>query len=319
MLLKTAQGLDVQLSPPLLNMLFLRANKETDGKTADQVKAMISLRSGDRVAIGATAEPKIPVATAWGPTGFSGDQVQDIWLQRAPARSHRIILADGGRLSGIVTANQLQFESLRWGKIDVAPHAMRRFEQVPRAVPDEHGLPAQEIDEDPDLWKIERPYCLLAGNNAFRGSLQLKALNVVSPAGSREVPLEQLAVLQRHEDDEGGSTQPLFLVVLRDGDQFAGRLEQAILPFRVGQAVWRVPNGHLVALHVREPPKIETEDPEDDGEDTSSDKPGLEVLEPLRRLIPGDPFGGPPAPQSQPGGQRDPFGGGSQARDPFAP
>lgn len=316
--IKTKEELQLKLEPALLDMLFFRANQEKDGKPLAGAAAMVTTSSGDRFAVAKTASTMLKTATPWGAYSFKLNAVRHMWVIRDPAPSRRLVLNDNSRLTVFVTSPALPLESVRWGTVQLPMHALQAYHRidVEAALEIEGGTP-EEIDEDPEFWRLKAPYCLLAGNNAFAGRIDLESIRLVSGAGVRDVALEQIATISRDEDQEQSGTQAAVRLEMRGGGHLTGRLERSFVPIRVGEHTWQVPVEHLALARFIDPPPEEedVEDEEVEEEGAGEDESKKPVDSPLPAPAPAAPQPAAAAPTADPfGGTNDPF---ENVKDPF--
>jgi hypothetical protein len=229
--LKSDSGVDVQLAPPQIDLLFLHADPR-DGKPAQPGTVLVQTQNGDRLAI-APAGVKFSAVTSWGPIEVPFDQVLSLAPLREPQPIQRLALRDGSRWSVILAGPPLTLKSSRLGELKIAPSEIERLTAVER-----------RGDEEEDEPERKPPFCRLVGENIAVGPLQTPALEVLTPGGPTSVELAKLIVM---ELDEGKGNDPWFTFRMVGGGEISGRLKEPSVPLRAFGKVCRVPAHQLVA------------------------------------------------------------------------
>jgi hypothetical protein len=228
--LKAESGVEVQLAPPQIDLLFLHADPR-DGKSAQPGTVLVQTQNGDRLTV-APADVKLSAVTSWGPIEVSFDQILSLAPLREPQPIQRLALRDGSRWSVILTGPPLVLKSPRLGELKIAPSEIERVTAVERRGDDEEDEPERKP-----------PYCRLVGENIAVGPLETPALDVLTPGGPTSVELAKLIVM---ELDEGKGNGPWFTFRMVGGGEVSGRLKEPSLPLRAFGKVCRVPAHQLV-------------------------------------------------------------------------
>jgi hypothetical protein len=247
----TSDGLKIPLRPSRLDLLFFRADKQTDGIGPTEATALVQLRSFDCIAVKDGQSP-LRAATAWGSIPFRFSDVSLVWSVQQPVPGHRILFSDGSRLSGFLAGQTIQPASLRWGTISISANQIRRVYRVGEAtIKDPYEI--FELDGAPEEWEVKAPFCLLTGNNAVAGRVELKTISILTDGGARDVPIDQVQAINRENDSELKGTLPVFVFTIQGAGQITGRFQQPIVPIRAGDRVWQVPTEQFLGARLKDP------------------------------------------------------------------
>jgi len=249
MKLKTTGGMEIDLPPGRVNALVMHAGPG-DGKPPKGAVAFLATHSGSRLALSGDRPIAFDAATPWGPLSVKLDELGHISYSRDPQPCHRLVLADGTRLSAILRGAEFSPATLRFGPIKVTPHAIAMLTRLEPAKADEEAE-----DEDDGL---NVAYAVLAGENRLVGAIDLPTFRVATAAGVTVLDPKEVVSVERRDDATGAF--PLFTFELRKGGTVSGRFEERVLPIRSGKRLLRIPVQHFVSYHGAEEPEPEAEE-----------------------------------------------------------
>ncbi len=269
MVLKSSSGVEVKLSPDRVNMLFTRAS-EADGKASDDANAYVQTHFGDRVALKGGLVGTMRGATAWGPLITPMEDIYRLVYVREPFPAYKLSLVDGSLMSTIVDGEKMKLNTLRFGKLDVLPHAIQLVRR-------EDAKPAKIYDEE-----AEKPlvgYVRLVGENLLVSRLADDKLRLEGGAGVTEIDTSKVRLIERHEETDG--MRVVFTIQMHDGSRLSGSFAERMLSFERAGTAWRIPVEHILMVaspKLPEPPGNDAQDDEehgngDDGEADADDEP----------------------------------------------
>ena len=180
-----ARGLELEtprfriaLRPEQVNLLFAPTSKD-DGNSPEGADALLTTRAGERLAV------KVPgvvldAATPWGTLRVPLDEVRSLVLAKEGPPLHRLTLGPGSRLSVILTGDDVELESMRFGKVTVLPTEIASLTRLSRSTTGTDFLP------DDVRLKLEA----LTPFEIYSGSPISKALDELSEKTSLPVRLD---------------------------------------------------------------------------------------------------------------------------------
>ncbi len=236
LMLKTGAGLEMTLKPERINALFTPAGPR-DGKAPAGAVAFLRTHRGDRLALSAEKPLVIEAATAWGALRVPLKELERLDYLTEPRTGHRLVLADGSRLSVILRGGALELASLRFGLIKVDPSEIAGVLRVGA------GTVASASGEP------KTPYCRLVGGDLLAGAPDLPKIEVAALSGPTVLAPDRIRSMRRSESDGAGERlQPGFTFEMVDGHAVSGALKESVVPIRSAARVWRVPVWHLAAV-----------------------------------------------------------------------
>lgn len=238
--LEAESGLEVELTPKQINLLFMHADP-ADGKPPPKAVALLKTHHGDQLALAADSPSKIRAATAWGPIEVPLAEIHYLYPIREPQPIHRLILNNKSRLSVILGGSELELATLRFGPVKLAPGAIARLASVKAAGPSE------QPGEDDDQQQLKVPHCRLLGGNLLVGTVAAARLDLLTPAGLTPVDARLLRLVERQDEDQQGPN-PAFSIELANGTSLVGRFRDGVFPLRALGKVWKLPVHHVLAF-----------------------------------------------------------------------
>lgn len=238
--LEAESGLEVELAPKQINLLFMHADP-ADGKPPPKAVALLKTHHGDQLALAADSPSKIRAATAWGPIEVPLDEIDYLYPIREPQPIHRLILNNKTRLSVILGGSELELATLRFGPVKLAPGAIARLASVKAAGQSE------QAGEDGEPQQLKVPHCRLLGGNLLVGDVAAARLELLTPAGLTPVDARLLRLVERQDEDQQGAN-PAFSFELANGTSLVGRFRDGVFPLRALGKVWKLPAHHVLAF-----------------------------------------------------------------------
>jgi len=294
-------GLEIEVTPEQLNVLFTPA-AVTDGKPSAETAVMLQTRQGDRLAVSAKSLTKLRAATAWGPLEIPMAEVRRLYCTRSPQPIHRLILKDRSRISVILSGDDLELETPRFGPVQVPPGEVTELSNVAAGEERTEG----SLDDD----ELGVAHCTLLGENVLVGTLQAPKVSVVTAAGTTSVATGLLWRMERDESEEGA--EPAFVFELVDESEMTGHFADPVLPIRAAGKLWQIPAHHVLSYYQPKPAPPDEEEPEpDEAEKTEPGKAEPAAVPggpPPARPPSDDPFAPAPQPLPPPPDPGDPFG-----------
>ena len=240
--LESESGLELELTPKQINLLFMHADP-ADGKPPAKAVALVKTHRGDQLALAAGSASKVRAATAWGPLDVPLGEVDYLYPVRDPQPIHRLILNNKSRLSVILGGSELELSTLRFGSVKLAPGAIARLASVKAAEEAEKESPKEGEEE-----QLKVPHCRLLGDNVLVGSIDAARLELLTAGGVTPVDARLLRLIQRQDEDEEVAN-PAFTFELANGTELVGRLREGVFPFRALGKSWKVPAYHVLSFH----------------------------------------------------------------------
>lgn len=313
MVLKTEVGLTVPLDARHIHLLFLRADPK-DMQPAVGT-ALLACHSGDRLALAPDGTTKVSALTAWGPIQVPLADLRRIVAVKEPQPMHRLFFRDGSRLSAILTGDELELKSLRFGAFKLTSRLVAGLEaSAPEKAAAAKNASDPEEPSGADGEELKGAHCQLAGDNLLVGTLDGPELKVATPAGVAAVVTSRVRSL---ESDEAAEVKGQIMLEFSDGSRLVGLVPAPTIPIRALGRVWQIPVEHLVAYrHPAEKPAEEAvEKPAEGGA-----PPIQREKRPAKRTVPrpplpppaDNPFGAEPVPD-------DPFGAPATPRTMSSP
>jgi hypothetical protein len=292
LILEAESGLELELVPKYVNTLFLHADP-ADGKPSPEAGALLKTHRGDQLGVRFTPDATVRATTAWGPVEVPLNQVDFLYPIREPHPIHRLLMNDKTRLSAVLSGADLEWSTLHFDKVKIAPGAIARLASV------KADRSAEEDDEE-EILKV--PHCQLAGGNIMVGTIDAARIEIETAGGVTPLDARLVRLIDRVEEEDDA----LFSFELDNGTKLEGRLRDGILPIRALDTSWKIPAYHVQMYRW---PKEEESPSSAPQNPLPRPVPPPQNKKPVRD--PADLFG-PPAPQPQP--QPVPPG-----TDPFAP
>jgi len=310
LILESESGLEVELKPKQVNVLFMHTDP-ADGKPPAEAVALVKTHHGDRLALSAESSSTIRTATAWGPIDVPLGDIDYMYPIREPQPVHRLVFNNKSRLSVILGGEELDFNTLRFGPTKLAPGAIARLAGVKAAAEAEKENTGNDEEE-----QLKTPHCRLLGNNVMVGSLDAARLDLLTAAGVTPLDTRLLRLMERQDEDEEGAN-PAFTFELANGTSLVGRFRNGLFPWRGLGRSWQVPAYHVLVFRRPEqtaaaPPAAAT--PAEPDSAPAEEKPAVEPAPatpnsptyrppsaPVPQIQPFSPFEAPPT-------TNDPFG-----------
>lgn len=133
--LKCESGLEIGLVPPRIDMLFTHS-APADGTPPVEAVAFVETRLGERLAVsrkeGAGGAVTLEAATPWGPISVAMDEIRELYYVREPQPCWRLILSDGSRVPIVLTGRGIEFRTLRFGPVTLAPQSIEALRMLKR-------------------------------------------------------------------------------------------------------------------------------------------------------------------------------------------
>ncbi len=159
-------------------------------------------------------------ATAWGPLITPMEDIYRLVYVREPFPAYKLSLVDGSLMSTIVDGEKMKLNTLRFGKLDVLPHAIQLVRR-------EDAKPAKIYDEE-----AEKPlvgYVRLVGENLLVSRLADDKLRLEGGAGVTEIDTSKVRLIERHEETDG--MRVVFTIQMHDGSRLSGSFAERMLSF----------------------------------------------------------------------------------------
>jgi hypothetical protein len=234
-------GVQIEAAADHLERLYMRASfSGTEGNSgaADQ-GAMLQTTEGERLALAATGKETLMLASPWGRVGFPLDDLA--WVSAvADPPGHRAVLRDGTRLFGYLSGGPMKLPTKSFGEQAFSPQDIQAI----------RGFQDKEFVGDP-LQRGE-PCVVLSGDNLLIGRVDLPTIHIVSSGQTIAIPPGQIRKF-RSADADPQTEQMTYDVELWDGSKLTGKLAEAVLPVRQGEATRRVSAHDVVEIYVPSP------------------------------------------------------------------
>ena len=121
-----------------------------------------------------TPDARIRATTAWGPVEVPLSQIDFLYPLRDPHPIHRLLMNDKTRLSAVLSGADLEWSTLQFEKLTIAPGAIARLASLQAAR-------TSEEDDDEEILKV--PHCQLAGGNILVGTIDAAKLQIRTAGG----------------------------------------------------------------------------------------------------------------------------------------
>ena len=211
---------------------------------------LVETFGGDRLAAAADPSLRLSAVTPWGPRPVAPDELRRMTVLEDEQPGHRIELKDGSRFFAFLDDVKISLKTSLFGVREFRPAEIRGILAAGERSPAEKSAGAADPDD------IAEPHVVLVGNSILVGRLDLPELHFLAEGEVVPVPPDQLRSLRSQaegKDAPPGGESPVFEVELWDGGQVTGRLQEAVLPVRAGDVVFRVPARDVVGVSVPSP------------------------------------------------------------------
>jgi hypothetical protein len=279
MKLQTTDGIEMQLDPAEMKMLFARRSG-LDNQRDPNGAMIVTTQWRDRIVITDQASGQLSGATLWGPVEVALADVGYFVQDREMDAGHQLLLRDGTRLWLVPRRRSMALHSTRLGRLELPTvqivHLGRLLEVNPPGDGND-GNDADSADASPALLRDEPapPRCELVGDSRIAGMIDVDQINV---RNRKEVRTIEMAKVQSIRQNRVEGLNPHFSVKLVGGEQIDGHLGRVILPVRSGDRTWQIPAAHLISY-------VATTDEASDGQADASDEGAVDaaVAGPLSR------------------------------------
>lgn len=237
----TIVGSSTELSVKSLDRLVMHRRRERTEPVGD---LYIVTLHGDRLAVSASQETRLPLLTMWGVMRVRLDDIAWVVPTDADAPGSQVRLNNGSRFFAYVQPTTLSLTSPVTGDLKISSVEVRGFVTAEFAGgnEDNRSLNAQ-------------PRVLLRGGQVLVGRFVEDAVDVQTEGQAILIPRDEIRTLRRREreDDLLPNPAPLFVALLWSGDVIAGNLREGLFEVQVGDQICTVPVRDLVEMHIPVP------------------------------------------------------------------
>jgi len=251
--LKAEWGMEVPVAPEHLIALATRKGPR-DGVPGPEAVALLATHTGDCLAVGGQRPIVLEAATAWGVLRVPLEELVHLGYVREPQPGHRVLLADGTRLTVLLRGETLEVQSLRFGPLRLAMCEIASLTRL--GVKAKQATVADEPDEQDAADASGEAGFHLVGENRLAGVFDAAELRLVTASGVVPVHTRKVCRIERR-GDEGGKASSGFDIELLGGMKLAGRFEDRVLAIRRHNSVLRVPVQHIESFTTPLPKKRE--------------------------------------------------------------
>lgn len=223
------EGLAVDLVPALMNLLVLKS--DPDGPVAPP-PAFLTTVTGDRFGVRIRPDDRLSAATPWGAFSASFGNVEGLVHRPDPQPMLRLALRNGTQLPIFLTGPALEWESIRYGKITLPHHALRRWD---RAISDERE--GDVVATAASQASVE-PHVRMGDDTVVFGNLVETQLRIATGTGVKTIDARRVLGLTRQDDGT-------FLCHAVDMPLVIGRLVDPQLTVVVNGMRLRIPAQHV--------------------------------------------------------------------------
>lgn len=223
---------------------LLRRPQGNESLPAGEV--MIQLDDHQRF-VGKPAGSRLQCSTLWGQLDL---RLEDIaMLTPAADGGCRIVLRDGSRFTGLLTAGTLTIDTRFTGRRTIS------ISRITGIVGGKVGgkVGGENDDKETEENTPAMPHATLIGDQLFMGIIDQPELHLRLEGNRLPVPPPQIRLLMnQNESDAIGFDQllPRLRLELWSGDVAEGQLEESALPFRTAGGTLLIPPADLLEVHV---------------------------------------------------------------------
>ncbi len=225
-------GIALPIRMEQLDRLVMQ-QKPDDGKPAEGVAVYIETFDRDRFAVETDSEMRLATVTPWGPRSIRVDELMALRPVGPDQPGYEVSLKDQSRFFAFLSGGEFDLKTKLFGR------------QVLTAA-DIRGIVSTAFDADKvGEGAATQPHVVLAGGYVLVGRLDLETLGLNSGLDRFPIPPQQIRLLRNVSDEAesdglllGQST--VFVAELWGGGTVTGRLDDVVLPIRVGDTVLRV-------------------------------------------------------------------------------
>ncbi len=244
LLFSLQSGVQMDIAIARLDRLMLRANKD-DGHPPAKAIAFLTTVFGDRLALAASPEARIPALTPWGALSVPLAETRRISAIEGELGS-RLSLVDGTRVFAFLQDVPLRVATTLFGEIEIPAHRVQAYSNVQAAS-------GQEDDDDDE--EIAHPVLELAGDSRLVGQpgtqqIQLRAGGqVVSFAPQQIKSLENLSA----GDEDLLHSRPSFEAELWNDSTVSGYALQTLIAWQCAGQTFNVPLDDVIRIAIPAP------------------------------------------------------------------
>ncbi len=145
---KSESGLDIELAPSRVDMIFT-TKSPADGVPPPGAVAFVDTRLGERLALvqaashtdsadfsgigeaRRSAEPLLlRAATPWGPISVTMSEVKSLSYVRDPQPCYRLVTSDDSSVPVVLTGPGIRFRTLRFGELTLPPQSIEALQRI---------------------------------------------------------------------------------------------------------------------------------------------------------------------------------------------
>lgn len=233
--LTNAEGLKVELLPALMHLLVLKNKKDV---APEPPPAYLTTATGDRLGVRIRPEDRLTAATPWGGFSVSIENVESLAYRVEPQPMMHLTLRNRTQLPVFLTGPALEWETIRYGKLPLPNHSIRRWDRTTVAKPKTDDPSQEPAADEPTFDAATVPHLRMSDDAIVFGPVVETHLRISTPAGVKTVETRSVFRLERRDDGEvecDTVSSPIMF----------GRIEDPLLTVTVNGMRLRVPSRHV--------------------------------------------------------------------------